>query len=224
MDRLSSGEKVAGGSAALLVLLSFFPLWAKFEAELEGFGGSSSRFSGWSAATPFLAKLAFILAIVALVLVIMRAAAVDVELPFPQGLSLAALGGAATLLLLITLLMGPVGDQGTTDFGGASFEYSRGLAMLIGWLVAAGIAAGGYLHMQEESATQTGTPLGGGPPAGPPTTGGPGPSTSPSAPGTTTGTPGATPTMPTPPGTGPATPPPAASPPPDDDPNPGGTS
>jgi len=218
MDRLSSGEKLAGGSAALLLLLSFFPLWAKIE-----FSGAASgfddRFGGWSAASPFYAKLAFVLALVALALIAMRAAAVDVQLPFPHGLSLVALGGLATLLLLLTLLTGPVGDQGS----GVGFEYSRGLAMLIGWLVAAGIAAGGYLHMSEEGAPQTGTPLGGGPPAGPPTTGGPGPATSPSAPGTTAGTPGATPTMPTPPGTGPATPPPAASTAPDDDPNRGGT-
>lgn len=165
MDRLSMGEKVAGGSAALLVLLSFFPLWAKFEAEVTGLTSSSTRFGGWSAATPFFAKLAFILALIALALVVMKATATDVQLPFPQGISLLALGGLATLLLLITLLSGPVGDQGTTSIGGASFEYSRGLAMLIGWLVAAGIAAGGYLHMQEEDApTGATTP----PPASPP--------------------------------------------------------
>lgn len=153
MDRLSTGEKVAGGSALVLLLLSFFPLWAKFEAEVTGFGGSSTRFGGWSAATPFYTKLAFLLALVALALVVIRAAQLDVQLPWPQGLTLLVLGGIATLLLLITLLAGPVGDQGSSDFGGASFEYSRGLAMLIGWLVAAGIAVGGYLHMQDQTAT-----------------------------------------------------------------------
>ncbi|MFP5352312.1 MAG: hypothetical protein ACLGIB_07110 [Actinomycetota bacterium] len=193
MDRLSMGEKLAGASAALLLLLSFLPMWAKFEAEVTGFGGSSTRFGGWSAATPFYTKLAFVLALVALVLVAMRAAAVDVQLPFPLGLSLLALGGLATLLLLITLLAGPVGDQGSSNFGGASFEYSRGLAMLLAWIPAAGIAAGGYMHMQNEPAatTATGGTLGGTPPPGP------------AAPGTTT--PGTQPTPP--PASGPTTPP-----------------
>lgn len=198
MDRLSTGEKVAGGSALVLLLLSFFPLWAKFEAEVTGFGGSSARFGGWSAATPFYTKLAFALALIALALVVIRAAALDVQLPFAQGMSLLVLGGLATVLLLITLLAGPVGDQGSSDFGGATFEYSRGLAMLIGWLVAAGIAAGGYLHMQDESSTGAV-----GPPPEPPG-GGASPGASPGAPGSATGAPGTTP----PPGGGP-TPPPA---------------
>ena len=169
MDRLSTGEKVVGGASLLLLILSFLPLWAKFEAEFAGID-NSQRFSGWSAASPFFAKLAFILALVALVLVIIRAMGTDVNLPVPFGLAYLGLGALATLLLLITLLTGPVGDQGTENVGGAEFEYSRGLAMLIGWIVAAAIAAGGYLHMQSESGSGTAAipPAGG--PAGGPTT------------------------------------------------------
>ena len=216
MDRLSTGEKLAGASAAVLLLLSFFPLWAKFEAEVSGFGGSSTRFGGWSAATPFYTKLAFVLAIVALVLVVMRAAEVDVQLPFPLGLSLLALGGLATLLLLITLLAGPVGDQGTSDFGGASFEYSRGLAMLLAWIPAAGIALGGYLHMQQEPTTSSANPLG-----GPPTGTGGTLGTPPTGPGTSSGTAaGATGTTPTTPGTTPTTPGTQPTPPPSGGPTP----
>ena len=218
MDRLSTGEKLAGASAAVLLLLSFLPLWAKFEAEVSGFGGSSTRFGGWSAATPFYTKLAFILALIALVLVAMRAASMDVQLPFPLGLSLLALGGLATLLLLITLLAGPVGDQGTSDFGGASFEYSRGLAMLLAWIPAAGIALGGYLHMQHEPTTPSASPLGGSPTGTGGTLGGTppaGPGTSAPTSGTATGATGTTPTTPgttpTTPGTQP-TPPPSGGP------------
>ena len=178
MDRLTMGEKIVGVASALLLILSALPMWAKFEASVEGFEGfdSSSRFGGWSEATPFIAKLAFLLALAALVLVIIRAVGTDLNLPIPLGLTYVALGGLATLLLLIVVLTGPVGDQGTESIGGARFEYSRGLAMLIGWIVAAGIAVGGYLHMQQESAPATSPTLGGptpgAPPAGP-TTGGP---------------------------------------------------
>ena len=177
MDRLTMGEKIVGAASALLLILSALPLWAKFEASVEGFEGfdSNERFSGWSAATPFLGKLAFILALAALVLVIIRALGTDLNLPIPLGLTYVVLGALATLLLLIVLLTGPVGDQGSESFGGANFEYSRGLAMLIGWIVAAGIAVGGYLHMQEESGPATSATLGGttpgAPPAVPPTTG-----------------------------------------------------
>lgn len=192
MDRLTMGEKIVGAASALLLILSALPLWAKFEASVEGFEGfdTNQRFSGWSAATPFLGKLAFILALAALVLVIIRALGTDLNLPIPLGLTYVVLGALATLLLLIVLLTGPVGDQGSESFGGASFEYSRGLAMLIGWIVAAGIAVGGYLHMQEETGPATSATLGGTtpgtppavpPPAGP-TTGGP------TTPGTTSPT------------------------------------
>ena len=178
MDRLSMGEKIVGAASALLLILSFLPMWAKFELSVEGFEGfdDTSRFGGWSEATPFIAKLAFILALVALVLVLLRAFAPDVNLPFPLGLTYVGLGALATLLLLLVLLTGPVGDQGTQSFGGARAEFSRGLAMLIAWIFAAGIAVGGYLHMQSETGPATAATLGGpapgAPPAGP-TTGGP---------------------------------------------------
>lgn len=177
MDRLSMGEKIVGAASALLLILSFLPMWAKFELSVEGFEGfdDTSRFGGWSEATPFIAKLAFILALVALVIVLLRAFAPDVNLPFPLGLTYVGLGAVATLLLLIVLLTGPVGDQGTQSFGGARAEFSRGLAMLIAWIIAAGIAVGGYLHMQGETGPATSATLGGptpsAPPAGPTTTG-----------------------------------------------------
>ncbi|HJR45787.1 MAG TPA: hypothetical protein VJ927_09300 [Actinomycetota bacterium] len=210
MDRLTMGEKIVGAASALLVILSFLPLWAKFEASVEGFEAfnANERFGGWSEATPFWTKLAFILALVALVLVIVRAVGTDLNLPFPAGLTYVGLGGLATLLLLITLLTGPAGDQGTESFGGASFEYSRGLGMLIGWIIAAGIAVGGYMHMQSE--TDTGTPAIGGPPAGAPPVGDP-PTTG-TTPGTTGGYTGGS----TPGTAAPGTPPtdPAGGPPP----------
>lgn len=200
MDRLTTGEKIVGAASALLVILSFLPLWAKFEASVEGFEGfdANERFGGWTAAMPFLGKLAFILALAALVLVIIRAVGTDLNLPIPLGLTYVVLGALATLLLLIVLLTGPVGDQGSQSFGGAKFEYSRGLGMLIGWIVAAGIAVGGYLHMQEESTPASSPTLGGPTPAAPP----PGPATGPTTGGPTT--PGST----TPTSTDPGDPPP----------------
>jgi hypothetical protein len=165
LNRLSRGEQILGISALLLLVLSFLPLWAKLEiegAEEFGFDGTD-RYSAWSAAFGFILKLGLILAIIALVLVIIRAVGTQMNLPVPAWQIYAGCAGLCLLLLLITVLTGPVGDQG--DFGG--FEWSRGLAIFIGPVLAAGMAYGAYQHMQAEGGTtSTGTTAGG--PTNPP--------------------------------------------------------
>lgn len=151
LNKLTKGEQILGGSAIALLILSFLPLWAKFEVpEIAGFGGST-RFSAWSAAFGFLLKLALILTIIAVIFVVLRAVGTSLNLPVPAWQIYAGTAGLTLLLLLITVLTGPVGDQGS--FGG--YEWSRGIAVFIAPLLGAGMAYGAYLHMQEEGGTST---------------------------------------------------------------------
>lgn len=173
MTRLSRGEQIVGGAGIVLLLLSFFPLWAKYEIGDLGLGidTGAQRGNAWSAAFNIVPKLALIFVLVAVAVVIIRLVATDVRLPVPAGQLYLGLSGAATALLLIALLMGPQG-AGLSGFG---FEVSRGPVLLIAWVLGAAMAYGGYMHWKEEQA-------GGAPGAGPgygvgptPPTGGPTP-------------------------------------------------
>jgi len=188
LNRLSRGEQIVGGASLLMLILSFLPMWAKYEVEAFGFS-DSQRFSLWSDAFNFVPKLGLILLLVALGLVIARAMGANLTLPVGFGLAYVALCGVAALTTILTLLIGP------REFGlggAAGLEISRGLLLLIGWIVPLAATAGGYLHMQEETSG-----------AGPvmPTT----PAAPPTAP-TTPSTP-ATPSDPTPPPASGTTPP-----------------
>lgn len=155
LNKLTKGEQILGGSAIALLILSFLPLWAKFEIpEIAGFGGGTTRYSAWSAAFGFLLKLALVLTIIALIFVILRAVGTSLELPVPAWQIYIGTAGLTLLLLLITVLTGPVGEQGRV----AGYEWSRGLAVFIAPLLGAGMAYGAYLHMQAEGGTRpTGT-------------------------------------------------------------------
>ncbi|MGH2755457.1 MAG: hypothetical protein ACRDLB_13640 [Actinomycetota bacterium] len=167
--RLSQGEKIVGVTSGLLVLLSFFPLWAKYEFEADGFS-DSQRYSAWSDAFNFLSKFAILLALTALVLVIVKAVGKKVELPVNSGLLYVGLAGLSTLLLLLLVITGPreIADiaGGDIDLLGLEqgFEVSRGIMLFVGLVLAAGATVGGYLHMQEEG-TGTGPTA---PPTAPP--------------------------------------------------------
>ena len=159
MDKISRGERIVLFASAILVLTSVLPLWASYGASVRGGGvdqESSESFTVWSDAYNFVPKLAILLALVALGLVIARIAGARLNLPASMGLIYVAVGGVATLLLLLTVLFGPrefgLEDSGFEAFGvEASFDVSRGLLLFLGLLLAAAIAVGGYLHMQEES-------------------------------------------------------------------------
>lgn len=136
------GEKLAGGAAAVLLVTSFIPLWAKYEVDEAVLGGGASRFSAWSAAFNILMKLALILVIAMLAYVLARAAGVDLT-AVPPIAPLAA-AGLSFLFILIHTLMGP------QEFGltGAGIEVSRGPLLFLGVLLAAAMAGGAYLASQ----------------------------------------------------------------------------
>ena len=143
MDKLSKGEQVVGGASALLLIMSFFSLWAKVEA-----GPLTARGNAWDSILPAFLKLALVLVLVALVLVGLKASGTSLTLPVTWGLAYTGLGALITLLLLLAVLIGP-DDGGVSVIG---FEVSRGFFLLLSPLFGAAIAVGGYMHMQGEAA------------------------------------------------------------------------
>jgi hypothetical protein len=164
VNRLSTGEKIAGVAAALLFVSSFLKMWAKVEVEgFQGIGGGSFKFNGWES-YGFHVDLAFILALIVVVWVGLRAADTNVNVPVPAGTLLAGLCGAVLGLMLIALLTGPSGGSGT--FGGV--EISRGILLFVGTALAAAMAYGGYLAMKEDTTATPAYQAPAAPPPGPP--------------------------------------------------------
>jgi hypothetical protein len=153
LDRLTTGEKILGACGAVLFLFSFVSLWGKIETKGAGIGNATVRFNAWDG-YGFHVKLAIILGLVAAALVIAKAAEVKIDMPW--GLVYLGVGGLALLLLLIGLLTGPAGGGGGSAFG-FSVEVSRGIGLFIGVLLSAGMAYGGWMFYNEESAATTAT-------------------------------------------------------------------
>lgn len=139
MDRLSSGEKLAGVTALGLLVASVVELWVKVEAF-----GVTGRGSAWSEGSSGIVKLALVLTLVVAVLVGLRMGGVKMELPVSWGLIYVAAAGGATVLFLLGLLFGPPEIPG--------LEVSRGIFLILSPFAAAVMAYGGYQHMQEEGA------------------------------------------------------------------------
>ncbi len=143
LDRLSTGEKVAGGSAVLLFIFMFFD-W--FKVEVSGSDGLFSISEGGSAWQAF-STIDIILLIVVLVAVgvaVLRISDAVFEPSFSLNAVVAILGGIAVLLILYRIIDPPL----DTDIPGV--DISRSIGIYLGLLAAAGITYGGYRAMQEE--------------------------------------------------------------------------
>jgi hypothetical protein len=155
LNRLTKGERIVLIAAVALVILSFIPLWASYSFESEGVVGidTDQSFSAWSGAYNILVKLGVILPIVAVAMVAARARGTAFELP---PITYLALGGAATVLLLIGVLTGP-NDGGISGIAAdlAGFDVSRGILLYVGVVLAAAMAFGGFMHMQETGTSTT---------------------------------------------------------------------
>lgn len=165
LDRLSTGEKIAGGSAVLLFIFMFFD-WFKVDIN----GGNdlftvSVGGSAWDAldVIPIILLIAIVAAIGVAAIRLTDAA---VEPPISANAIVAILGAISVLLILYRIIDPPnAGDVPGVDVNPA-------IGIFLGLLAAAGITYGGYRAMQEE-----GTSFGdlgdqfssrGGPGAGPP--------------------------------------------------------
>lgn len=202
LDRLSTGEKIAAGSAIALFIFMFFD-W--FSVDISGTGGlvagvGSGNAWDWLDVIPI---ILLIVIVAAIGVAVVRISDAVFEPEISMNAVVAALGGIATLLILYRIIDTP-GNSGSA--GGISVDVNPALGIFLSLIAAVGIAYGGYRAMQEEGTTfgEVGERLGGGrgPRAGGPGAGGPGGQTPPSPPSATP------PPPPPPPGSGQGGPPP----------------
>ena len=141
VDKLNTGEKIAGVSAVLLFIFMFFD-W--FGVEISGEGGSVSFGSGaggsaWDA-LDFIPIVLVITIVIALVNVFLRLSDSDYEPPVSMNVAVTVLGGLSVLLILYRIISPP--NFGT--FGGVSVDATLEFGIFLGLLAAIGIAFGGY--------------------------------------------------------------------------------
>jgi uncharacterized membrane protein YhaH (DUF805 family) len=194
VNRLSTGEKIAGVSAILLFIFMFFD-WFTASAS-NGLFSVSVGGSAWDAMDVI--PIILLIAIVAAVgVAVVRLTDAVFEPAISMNAVVAVLGAISVLLILYRIISPP-------DSGISEISVDPAVGAFLGLIAAAGITYGGYRAMQEEGVTfgDVGDRLGGG---------GRGPS-GPSSPGGGHG--GATPPPPPPQQQPPSSPPPPPPPPP----------
>jgi hypothetical protein len=147
VNKLNTGEKIAGVSAVLLFIVMFFTWFGVEVSDSNGFSGSvpGAGGSAWDA-LDFIPFILLIAIVVALVNVFLRLSDSDYEPPVSMNVAVAVLGGLSTLLILFRIIFPP----SFGEFGGVSVDGTLEFGIFLGLITAAGIAYGGYRGMQED--------------------------------------------------------------------------
>ncbi len=135
-SKLSTGDKVIGGSGIALFLFSFLP-WFKYDATFVTVTQNGWHFF-FTGIIPVLLGLVMVAWIVATKLADMEMP----ELPVPEPLLILGMGGLAALLVVLRLLVG--GDDEGTDL------LDRTIWLFIAVLAAIGLGVGAFLKFQED--------------------------------------------------------------------------
>ena len=194
-ERLSPGEQLAGVAGLVLILVMFLFAW--FAIDLPNVNGFDAfdAFSDW-------VNIILVFAAFSGMSLAVFGGGVS-RLPVSLSVLTTVLGAISALIILIYLISPP----GVPTFGEAAVEVDLGrkIGVWLGLISAIGVAAGGYITMQEEgtsfgdAADRLSDRPGGGTPGG----------TGPSAPAG-----GPPPPPPPPPQSSPPPPPPSSPPPP----------
>lgn len=136
LSKLSTGDKVIGGSGIVLFLFSWLP-WFKVEA----FGQTFSQ-NGWDYFVTGIVPVLLGLAMVGWI-VTTKLADVDLpDLPIPEGLLLLGMGGAAAALIALRFLIGAGDDPADL--------LDRAFGLFVCLLAAIGLAGGAFVKFQAE--------------------------------------------------------------------------
>lgn len=137
LDRLSTGEKIAGG-AAIVLFISMFFAWFGFDNPGEALGiGGSITFSAWES-FDFIDLILFVTVLVTVGSLVAKASDALVDFPFNPVVTV--LGGLCLLLILYRIIDPPYG----TD---------REWGVFLGLILAALVTYGGYRAMEEEGSS-----------------------------------------------------------------------
>lgn len=136
LSKLSTGDKVIGGSGIALLLFSFLP-WFTFSA--FGITATQNGFDYFfTGIIPVLLGLAMVGWIVGT-----KLAGVELpELPIPEGLMLLVMGGVAALLVIFRLLVGAGDDPADV--------LDRSFGLFLSVLAVLGLVGGAFLRFQED--------------------------------------------------------------------------
>jgi hypothetical protein len=138
LTKLSLGDKVIAGSGIALFIFSFFN-WLGYDV-----GPISYSSSGWGYT---LTLFAILIGIAMAVLVSLKAFGVDLPAlgNVTWGQILLGMGVASFVFVLVKLIVGP-----SLSGYGDLVDKTRGIGIFLGLIATAGLAAGGYLRMQED--------------------------------------------------------------------------
>jgi hypothetical protein len=170
LNRLTTGEKIAGVSAILLFIFMFFDWYSvtisgiSSAVHIEGSGGNA-----WDT-LDFIPIVLLVTIIATIANAAIEASESEVETPVHGGTVVTVLGAISFLLILFRIIDTPT----FASYGGVSADGSVEFGIFLALIAAAGIAYGGYRAMQEEGTTfgdaadRLSGGSGAGPSAGPP--------------------------------------------------------
>ena len=173
VNRLGTGEKIAGASGIALILIMFIFKWFGLKAGVGGFTVEGSR-NAWGS-YGFIDIVLFITVVAAVGLAALKASDSDVGLPVAGSAIVAGLGILSVVLIIISIISPP--DFGA-NLSGTGIDHTRKIGVWLGLIAAIGVAYGGFRAMQEEGTSfgdqanrvgGGGSPPAGGPPPPPPT-------------------------------------------------------
>jgi hypothetical protein len=151
VSRLNQGEKLAGIAGIALLLIMFIFDWFTVDVG-GGFADISVGGNAWE--TMELIRFILLLAAFAgIALAVVAASQSDVDLPIAMSAITAGLGILAVVLVVFRIISPP--DGGADEFG---VDIGRGIGVFLGLIAAGGVAAGGWMAMQEEGASFTEAP------------------------------------------------------------------
>ncbi len=210
VNQTSTGEKIAGVSGVVLILIMFIFKWFGLKANFGGLASAEVTRNAWGS-FGFIDIILFVTALAAIALFLIAASDQDLELPVPLSAIVAGLGALCVLLVLFRLIDPPNFSDVSLPSG---IDKTRKIGAFLGLINVAVLTYGAYLAMQEEGTSFSdiggggvGTGTGGAPPPPPGGTGAAPPPPPPPPPGGAQPPPGGPPPGGAPPPSGGAPPP-----------------
>jgi hypothetical protein len=159
-NRLNTGEKIAGISGVLLLIIMFLFDWFTIDVGGGVFDVSTGG-NAWES-FGFIDLILFLAAISGIALALVATSASKPDMPVALSAITAGLGILGVVLVLFRIISPP-------DFGvGDLVDVGRGIGVFLGLVATAGIAYGGWAAMQAEGSSFGASASGGDAPPPPP--------------------------------------------------------